>query len=73
VSVVVKLNGTAAALAWLKGLKANAAIYDDDEAIVVAVNLGSVPVGVINSYYWQRLATELGPVGHRGACMDARG
>jgi iron(III) transport system substrate-binding protein len=67
VSAVIKLKGTAAALAWLKGLKANAAIYDDDEAIVVAVNRGSVPVGVINSYYWERLATELGPDGMHSA------
>ncbi len=60
VSAVIRLKGKTAALAWLQGLKANAAIYDDDEGVVAAVNRGSVPVGVINSYYWERLATELG-------------
>ena len=67
VSAVIRLKGQAAALAWLKGLKANAAIYDDDEGVVAAVNRGSVPVGVINSYYWERLATELGPNGMHSA------
>jgi iron(III) transport system substrate-binding protein len=60
VSAVIKLKGKPAALAWLKGLKANAAIYDDDEGVVAAVNRGAVAVGVINSYYWNRLETELG-------------
>ncbi len=67
VSAVIRLKGRAAALAWLQGLKANAAIYDDDEGVVAAVNRGSVPVGVINSYYWERLATELGAKGMRSA------
>jgi iron(III) transport system substrate-binding protein len=67
VSAVIKLKGEAAALAWLQGLKVNAAIYDDDEGVVAAVNRGSVPVGVINSYYWERLATELGASGMHSA------
>lgn len=67
VSAVIRLKGRAAALAWLNGLKANAAIYDDDEGVVAAVNRGSVPVGVINSYYWERLATELGASGMHSA------
>ena len=67
VSAVIRLKGNAAALAWLRGLKANAAIYDDDEGVVAAVNRGSVPVGVINSYYWERLATELGASGMHSA------
>ncbi|HVE20969.1 MAG TPA: extracellular solute-binding protein [Acidocella sp.] len=67
VSAVVRLKGKAAALAWLQGLKANAAIYDDDEGVVAAVNRGSVPAGVINSYYWERLTTELGPNGTHSA------
>ena len=61
VSAVIRLDGKAAALAWLKGLKNNAQIYDDDEAVVAAVARGDVATGIINNYYWDRLETELGP------------
>lgn len=61
VSAVIKTDGKPAALAWLKGLKANAKIYDDDEAIVAAVARGDVATGIVNNYYWDRLDTELGP------------
>jgi iron(III) transport system substrate-binding protein len=61
VSAVIKEKGTDGALAWLKGLKANAEIYDDDEAVVAAVARGDVATGIINNYYWDRLETELGP------------
>ncbi|HUC16260.1 MAG TPA: iron ABC transporter substrate-binding protein [Acetobacteraceae bacterium] len=60
VGAVIHAEGEAKALAWLKGLRANAKIYDDDEGVVAAVNRGSVATGVINNYYWARLATELG-------------
>lgn len=61
VSAVIKEKGTDGALAWLKGLKANAEIYDDDEAVVAAVARGDVATGIVNNYYWDRLETELGP------------
>ena len=61
VSAVIKQDGTAVALAWLKGLKANAVIYDDDEGAVAAVARGDVATAIINNYYWDRLDTELGP------------
>lgn len=61
VSAVAKLKGRAAALAWLKGLKANAQIFQDDEGVVAAVDRGSVATGIINNYYWARLRTEEGP------------
>jgi len=54
------MKGEAAALEWLKGLKANAQIFDDDEGVVAAVNRGGVATGVINNYYWARLHTQLG-------------
>ncbi len=38
--------------------------YDDDEGVVAAVNRGSVPVGVINSYYWERLNDGTRPQRH---------
>lgn len=60
VNAVVVTHGNAAALAWLKGLKANAKIYDDDEGVVAAVNRGAVATGIINNYYWARLQQELG-------------
>ena len=61
VSAVIKVEGTAKALAWLQGLKANGLIYQDDESVVAAVARGDVAVGIINNYYWDRLETELGP------------
>ncbi len=63
VGAVIHAEGRAQALAWLQGLRANAKLYDDDEGVVAAVNRGSVATGVINNYYWARLATELGAAG----------
>ncbi len=60
VSAVLAEQGHAATLAWLKGLKANAQVFDDDEGVVAAVDRGAVATGVINSYYWARLRTEQG-------------
>ena len=60
VEAVVALKGKPAALEWLKGLKQNAQVYDDDEGVVAAVDRGSVATGVINNYYWARLRTEEG-------------
>jgi len=67
VSAVLALKGEAATLQWLKGLRANAQMFDDDEGVVAAVNRGSVAVGVINSYYWMRLHAELGAGGTHSA------
>lgn len=60
VKAVVALKGRQAALAWLKGLKRNAQLFDDDEGVVAAVDRGAVATGIINSYYWARLRTEQG-------------
>jgi len=67
VSAVLAIKGEAATLQWLKGLHDNAQIFDDDEGVVAAVNRGSVAVGIINSYYWARLHTELGDKGTHSA------
>lgn len=40
--------------AWLKGLKDNARIYQNNIATMKAVNSGEVPMGVIYHYYWYR-------------------
>ncbi len=60
VGAVVSLKGKDAALAWLKGLRENAMIFDDDEGVVAAVDRGAVATGIINNYYWPRLRVEKG-------------
>jgi iron(III) transport system substrate-binding protein len=60
VAAVIATHGEAAARTWLAGLDRNARVYQDEEAIVAAVNRGDVAAGVINQYYWYRLRLELG-------------
>ena len=58
VTAVIKLHGVAAAKQWLEGLRANAKIYSDNEAVVAAVNRGEREVGLLDHYYWYRLRSE---------------
>jgi iron(III) transport system substrate-binding protein len=60
VTAVEVLKGKAATLDWLRGLKRNAQLFDDDEGVIAAVNRRAAETGVINNYYWARLRTELG-------------
>jgi iron(III) transport system substrate-binding protein len=60
IGAVAVLKGRQAALDWLKGLRENAAIYDDDEGVAAAVDRGAAAVGIINNYYWARLSAEKG-------------
>lgn len=63
ISSVEAADGHAAALAWLEGLKANAGSADnvpDNETVTSDVNQGVSQLGVINSYYFYRLRTEIG-------------
>lgn len=60
VGAIIAAHGRAAALRWLGGLKRNAQLYQDDEAVVAAVNRGAVDAGIINHYYWYRLRQEIG-------------
>ncbi len=60
VGAVIAQHGNAAAARWLDGLKRNGQIFQDDEAVVAAVNRGDVAAGLINHYYWYRLRLELG-------------
>jgi len=60
VGAVIATHGKRAAASWLAGLKRNAAVYQDDESVVAAVNSGDEAIGVINQYYWYRLRRELG-------------
>ena len=60
VSSVADTYGHAKALAWLKGLKANAGanIVPDNETLVADVNKGVAQLGIINHYYFARLQAE---------------
>jgi len=60
VGAIIATDGRQAATKWLDGLKANATIYPDEEAVVAAVDRGDQVVGVINQYYWYRLRLEQG-------------
>jgi iron(III) transport system substrate-binding protein len=63
VGAVIATYGKSAAAKWLAGLKRNAQIYQDEEAVVAAVNRGDVAAGIVNQYYWYRLRLELGQSG----------
>lgn len=60
VDAVAALKGEPAAVDWLKGLKQNAQIFDDNEGVMAAVDRGAVATGIVNNYYWARLRTENG-------------
>jgi iron(III) transport system substrate-binding protein len=60
IGAIEAVKGRPAALDWLKGLRENATIFDDDEGVVAAVDRGSVATGIINHYYWARLHAEKG-------------
>jgi iron(III) transport system substrate-binding protein len=60
ITSISQLRGKAAALAWLKAIKRNAKVYDDNELIVAAVNKGAIVTGLVDHYYWYRLRDEVG-------------
>ncbi len=63
VSSVAKAYGPDRALAWLKGLKANAgsgANVPDNETLVSDVSQGNTQLALINHYYFYRLQAEQG-------------
>jgi iron(III) transport system substrate-binding protein len=64
VSSVAASKGPAAAVAWLKALKANAganANVPDNETLASDVSQGSTSLALINQYYYYRLRAEVGP------------
>lgn len=67
VSGVLALKGEGATLQWLKGLRANAQVFDDNEGVTAAVNRGAAATGIINNYYWARVHTEMGDKGTHSA------
>lgn len=55
------LEGQTAADQWVAGLSVNdPQIFEKNGAILEAVNDGTLPLGLINHYYWYRLASERG-------------
>jgi iron(III) transport system substrate-binding protein len=84
ISAMVRLHGESAATAWLKSLKAHGKVYDDNEALIAAVNRGEVATGLIDHYYFYRMRDEVGPSklhtalhyfapGDAGALVDVSG
>jgi iron(III) transport system substrate-binding protein len=67
ITAIAKLDGTAAAERWLKGLQANGRVYPANETVVTQVNNGESAVAPINHYYWYRLRDELGAGGMHSA------
>jgi iron(III) transport system substrate-binding protein len=63
VTSVMRSYGTAAALRWLEGIKANGQSYPDNETVADEVNRGAAAFGVVNQYYWYRMRAELGASG----------
>ncbi|MFJ2033622.1 iron ABC transporter substrate-binding protein [Streptosporangium sp. NPDC087985] len=60
VSAVLAVKGEAATAEWLKGLKANAKIYQGNGAAMRAVNAGEIKAAVIYHYYWYKDRAEAG-------------
>jgi iron(III) transport system substrate-binding protein len=60
VAAVIKMEGHDAAAKWLEGLAANAKTYQGNFAILRAVDKGDIAAGIINHYYWFRMAAEVG-------------
>jgi iron(III) transport system substrate-binding protein len=63
ITSIARQDGQAAALTWLKGLKANAGSDDhtpDNETIVGDVSKGLADIGLINHYYYYRIRSEMG-------------
>ena len=84
VTAMVKTHGVDATKQWLEDLKANAKIYQDNEALVAAVDKGEVETGILDHYYWYRLRDEVGArsvhsalhsfaAGDPGALVDVSG
>ncbi|HET7399647.1 MAG TPA: iron ABC transporter substrate-binding protein [Intrasporangium sp.] len=54
VSAVLATRGEDTTRTWLAGLKSGAKIYQNNIAVMKAVNSGQVPVGIMYHYYWYR-------------------
>lgn len=62
VAAVLEIEGEAATLAWLEGIKANGKVYDGNNLVLEAVDSGEIEVGIVYHYYWERDHKENGDV-----------
>lgn len=60
IAAVVSLEGKVKTAAWLKGLDRVAQTYQDNSAIMQAVNRGDIPAGIAYHYYYFRDQAESG-------------
>ena len=60
IAAVTALKGRPTAERWLTALKDQGRVYEDNEALVAAVNRGEIATGVMVHYYWFRLRDEIG-------------
>lgn len=62
VTSVALAKGEQAALQWLKAIKSNASghIEPDNETVTSDINRGQAQLGVIDHYYWYRMAKNTG-------------
>jgi iron(III) transport system substrate-binding protein len=65
VTSVALASGNQAALQWLKSLRSNASghIDPDNETVSSDVNRGQAAIGIVDHYYWYRMAKNLGGSG----------
>ena len=65
VTSVALTDGSQAALQWLKALRSNASghIDPDNETVSSDVNRGQAEIGIVDHYYWYRMAKNLGSSG----------
>lgn len=54
------LEGEEATSAWLAAMKQNAVMFENNIAILDAVESGQVAAGLINHYYWNKRLNEVG-------------
>jgi len=59
-SAMIKLEGRETAKQWLEGLKANGKEYRHNKAALDAVERGDIAFAMINNYYWDKMAKEVG-------------
>jgi iron(III) transport system substrate-binding protein len=60
--------GDEAALDWLDGMNANSVqTFDNNLAIMDAVDTGVIDAGLVNHYYWFERAAEVGPENMKSA------
>lgn len=65
VTSIALANGNQAALQWLKAVRSNASghVDPDNEAVLSDVNRGQAELGVVDHYYWYRMAKNVGSAG----------